>query len=161
MPLQISFRQQVSLDSSEKIKGDSGVKKYIGMLITVVLLAGCGSQQEQVNNPEQVETDDQASVVFRNIDVKVDDDQIHLIGEAKTSEDEIYYDLTQGEEVLEKETAITLDEGHLSWSGFEMEIPLPEGASDKTDPPIFMLYVKGHNEKAINPNYIPVDIVSN
>ena len=137
--------------------------KYIVTILAAILLMGCGSDQEPDHQDEQTETgetEERASVSFKDIDVKVEGDHMYLTGDAKTSEDEIFYELTQGEDVLKEETSINLEEGHLNWSSFEIKTKLPKDVAANEETPIVMLYVKGNNDKVVNPNYVPVDVLN-
>jgi hypothetical protein len=133
------------------------LKEITVFLFVAMLLVACGNEQTKRTDIDGEQTD-AVSVLFRDIDVKMKGNQLHLSGEAKSTENEIYYELTQGEEVLQQETAIPLNEGHLGWSEFDIELMLPKDAVEMEDTPIVMLYVKGNNSKVVNPNYIPVDI---
>lgn len=135
------------------------MRKIIVFLLTVLLLAACGSEQEARSDHKEEHTDT-ASVMFRGIDVKVEGNQMHLIGEAKASGNELYYELSQGKKILQKETMIALDEEHLGWSEFDIASALPDNVADEADTPIVMLYVKGDNGRIVNPNYIPVDVLN-
>ncbi|PAV29224.1 hypothetical protein CIL05_12570 [Virgibacillus profundi] len=129
--------------------------KYIILLLTAIMLIGCAESQEP--NTE-TETQESATVNFRNIDVQIEANQINLAGEANTEEDEIFYTVDHGEQMIVEETNIQLDEGTHGWSSFELEITLPEKSADKIEAPIVTLYGKNKAGKVMNPNYIPVDL---
>lgn len=130
--------------------------KYVGLIILAFVLVGCNNQQKPtVTAPDTNEAEDQIVVAFKNVEVEVEGRQIHLTGEANADNNGIFYQLTQGEKVLEKETDIILDDGK-----FDVKFMLSKDAAEEEEAPIIMLYGKGSNGDEINPNYIPVNVIN-
>lgn len=138
------------------------MKYAIMLLLSAFVLIGCSDQEGQPSNHAEniktAETENSTYAKFRNIDVKTKDQQIHLTGEANSTENEVFYQLSQGEQIIGEETAITMDEGHLDWVEFEITLKVPKDAEKKQDPPIIRLYGKDSTGAEINPNYVPVDL---
>lgn len=136
--------------------------KYAIILLSAFVLIGCSDQEGQPSNDAEniktAKTKNNVYAKFRNIDVKTKDQQIHLTGEANSTEDEVFYKLSQEKQIIEEETAITLDEGHLDWVEFEITLKVPKDVEKKQDPPIIRLYGKDSSGTEINPNYVPVDL---
>ncbi|WP_156288843.1 hypothetical protein [Oceanobacillus salinisoli] len=130
--------------------------KYIILLLMSMILVGCNN--EEAANGESNETEEtSASIEIRNVDVQVEELQVILMAEAKTSSNEIFYRLEQGEELLQEERQMSFN-GEKEWNAFELEVTLPEEVSAEENPPIIVIYGKNENGDMINPNYIPVAI---
>lgn len=130
--------------------------KYFIMIAAALMLAACSdsAEQEVKNN----DTEESASVSFRNVDVKTDGNQVHLTGQVSAAEGEFFYKAEQGEEILIEEKHIEAEGGTHGWSEFSVEITLPDGSAKKEEAPVVTLYGKNKNGKAINPNYVPIDL---
>src|SRR5699024_12147481 len=88
-----------------------------------------GKQTETPENEEtkdMTETKDQVAASFRNVDIKVENEQALIEGEAKSTNDTFYYQIKQGDSVLVEETEVTLDETNLGWGKFDMELDLTD-----------------------------------
>lgn len=137
--------------------------RFLFMIIVAIMLVGCSSgdnETPEVNEPnEQADTKSSISVNFRNIEVTMEDFQFHMLGEVNASEDSFYYIIEQGEEVLQEEKKIELDQE--GWNDFEIDGELPENVVEQSEPPIILLYGKDKNGELVNPNYIPIDTSMN
>ena len=144
------------MDFSGVIDKERDDLRYIIILTAALMLAACGTEENSTTDSNQENT---ASVMFQNIDVKVDGDEFILSGEAITIGDEVFYVINQGEERLQEEKNIMIDSATAGdWKVFEINEAIPETAKDSEDPLIVMLYGKDENNEKINPNYIPVDL---
>ncbi|OZU87977.1 hypothetical protein CIL03_14845 [Virgibacillus indicus] len=145
------------MDSLEKINETrvNGMK-YLIMIVTALMLVACSesAEDEMINN----DTEESDSVSFRNVDVKTDDNQVHLTGQVSAAEGEFYYTAEQGEEKLIEENHVEVEEGTHGWSEFSLEITLPDGTAEKEEAPVVTLYGKNKTGKVINPNYVPIDL---
>ncbi|MUV36541.1 hypothetical protein JNUCC1_00344 [Lentibacillus sp. JNUCC-1] len=151
--------------------------KYIIMiLLSAVILAGCGSESDQ--NTEQT-TDNQAKqevneelnegsnetkneetamdIAFKNIDIKIHDKKnVRIKGEAKSSNEKAYYQILH-KDVLVEETKIEL-EGE-DWTSFTIETTLPQDVIETEEVPVLMIYGKTESGKEVNPNYFGIDFI--
>ena len=139
--------------------------KYLILIASSFLLIGCSNDGgKQTETPEtgktkeMTETKDQVAASFRNVDIKIENEQAQIEGEAKTTNDTFYYQIKQGDSVLVEETEITMDETNLGWGKFDMELDLTDETDEHEESPIVMLYVKGKNDTLVNPNYFPIDM---
>jgi len=137
--------------------------RYLLMVAAAVVLVGCSGEDNEASEvdetAEQNVQESNTSVNFRNLDMTVEDDNFHLVGEVTTSENIFYYTIEQGDEVLQEETAVELEQGE--WIDFEIDGSLPEDADDHSEPPIILLYGKDGNGETVNPNYVPIDLGMN
>ncbi|HLR41087.1 MAG TPA: hypothetical protein VK091_05380 [Virgibacillus sp.] len=139
--------------------------KYLILIASAFLLIGCSNASgKQTETPEteetkdMTETKDQVAASFRNVDIKVENEQALIEGEAKSTNDTFYYQIKQGDSVLVEETEVTLDETNLGWGKFDMELDLTDEMAEHEESPIVMLYVKGKDDTMVNPNYFPIDM---
>ncbi|WP_249870136.1 hypothetical protein [Oceanobacillus saliphilus] len=139
--------------------------KYMMMIVVLLfMLAACGDNDRNNNSPavdnnDNVGTENAASVMFQNIDVKVEGAEFLLTGEASTTTDQFFYVIDQGDDVLMEEKNIPLNEvAPGGWVKFEINEKLPVIIEGKEDTPIITLYGKDENNQMVNPNYIPIDI---
>ncbi|MHA6251675.1 hypothetical protein [Oceanobacillus sp. CAU 1775] len=123
------------------------------LVLFTFLLVACGDTNE-VDVQDEVES----TVSFRSMDIQVEDNTFTLVGEVNTDEDEFYYEIKQGEEVITEETAVEVVKEESRWVSFEISEEIPEDAFDGEDAPIITLYGKNESGEVVNPNYIPVDI---
>src|SRR5699024_4474543 len=139
--------------------------KYLILIASAFLLIGCSNASgKQTETPEteetkdMTETKDQVAASFRNVDIKVENEQALIEGEAKSTNDTFYYQIKKGDSVLVEETEVTLDETNLGWGKFDRELELTDDMAEKEKSPIVMLYVKGKEDTMVNPNYFPIDM---
>src|SRR5699024_2313862 len=139
--------------------------KYLILIASAFILIGCSNDSgKQTETPdtgeekEMTETKDQVAVSFRNVDIKIEDEQALIKGEAKSTNDTFYYQIQQGDTVLVEETEVTLDETHLGWGEFDMELDVTDEMDEHEESPIVVLYVKGNDDTMVNPNYFPIDM---
>lgn len=127
------------------------MKRIMLLMLFAVLLVGCSNTDELISNSDSPNTID-----IRNVDVQVEDLTAKLVADVKTSSEEIFYRVELGEEVLQEEKPIQLN--GQEWKPFEIEVTLPKKVMEADDAPIFVIYGKSENGKAMNPNYIPIEI---
>ncbi len=139
--------------------------KYLILIASAFLLIGCSNDGgKQTETPEtgetkeMTETKDQVAASFRNVDIKIENEQALIEGEAKSTNDTFYYQIKQGDSVLAEETEVRLDETNLGWGKFDMELDLTDDMAEHEESPIVMLYVKGKDDTMVNPNYFPIDM---
>lgn len=147
------------MDSSEKINEMRvcGVK-YVILLLTALVLAGCSDASEKAEEQSNNNSVTNASVSFRNVDVKTESNQVFLTGEVRATEGEFFYTVEQGGAELIDENHMEVEEEPHGWSGFSLEITLPDGTAADAEAPVVTLYGKNKDGKAINPNYVPIDL---
>lgn len=141
--------------------------KYFILIASAIILVGCSNDNgKETETPEteeadeMIDTEDKVMGNFRNVDIKVENKQAKIKGEAKTTDDVFYYQIKQGDSMLVEETEVTLDKTHLGWGEFDMELDLTDEMAEHEESPILELYVKGkgNDDTMINPNYIPIDM---
>ncbi|MFD1037690.1 hypothetical protein ACFQ3N_04570 [Virgibacillus byunsanensis] len=143
--------------------------KYVWIALTATLLIGCSednTEQEEVqqdqeeNNAAETEPEstDDSAVEFRNVDVKVENNEVQLTGEGKSDTDVAYFKLDQGESQIVEETEVELDPNEQGWGQFEITVQLSDEVASTEEVPVIMLYGKNASGEVINPNYIPVDL---
>lgn len=133
----------------------------------MLTLVGCGNKgtnhaTKSPSNEEGTEQADQEeskeTAEFKSIDIKVDDKEIHLTGNANVSNGALYYEIEDQEgKVLLKEQKFELEEAEGNWSEFAIDIPT-EKVEDAGDTAILLMYGKDENGKEMNPNHVPVDM---
>jgi hypothetical protein len=140
------------------------MKKMLLLLFAVMLLAGCGSKDEQPTETEQ-NTDDApstdvegAAVQFNNIDITTPNGKIVVKAEAKAVNDEFFYVLKYGDQVVVDETKVQLDPDKNGWGNFNLEVDQPTDKQTKEQIPVFTFYVKNKAGEMVSPNYVPVDV---
>lgn len=127
------------------------------MLIVILMIAGCGGIDEKNNDNESEVEPDKESVVFRQIDVIVDSDQIKVSGEVKSWDGTFYYHILQGEEIVLDEDRFTSE--HIGfWTPFIIELEKEDINQLREEIPHIALYGKNEAGEQINPNYVPIDL---
>ncbi|MEN1970349.1 hypothetical protein WMZ97_20030 [Lentibacillus sp. N15] len=144
------------------------MKKFLFFIAVIVLLAGCSSQDKQdedvandsKSTKEQAASVDKetASLNLTELDIQTPDGKIKVKGKASTTNDEFFYVLKYGDDVIINETKVTLDPDDTGWGAFDLDLDQPENEVSSDEVPIFTFYVKDKAGKRINPNYVPVDI---
>lgn len=147
------------MDFSDVIRGDTNKMKYVMILLTALFLSACGTEDNSDGNNLE-STENSAAVMIRNMDLKSEGTTFTLTGEARLSDDELFFVIDQGDNRLLEEKSITLDGETADWVKFEIKETLPESVVDGENPPIITLYGKDTNDEMVNPNYIPVDFAS-
>src|SRR5690625_5332433 len=111
--------------------------KYLILIASAFLLIGCSNDGgKQTENPEtgetkeKTETKDQVAASFRNVNIKIENEQALIEGEAKSTNDTFYYQIKQGDSVLAEETEVRLDETNLGWGKFDMELDLTDDMAE-------------------------------
>lgn len=140
------------------------MKKILLLFVVMLLLAGCGSKDEQTTETEPKADDvpsagvEDASVQFNNIDITTPDGKIVVKAKAKATNDAFFYTLEYGDQVVVDETKVQLDTDKDGWGSFDLEIDQPADKQTKEQIPIFTFYVKNKAGEMVNPNYVPVDV---
>src|SRR5690625_5795377 len=111
--------------------------KYLILIASAFLLIGCSNDGgKQTETPEtgetkeMTETKDQVAASFRNVDIKIENEQALIEGEAKSTNDTFYYQIKQGDSVLAEETEVRLDVTNLGWGKFDMELDLTDDMAE-------------------------------
>lgn|SRR5699024_1717160 len=142
------------------------MRYFVIGLVLLLMLVGCGNKgtdhaTKSPSNEEGTEQKDegesQETTEFKAIDVKVDDEEIHIKGNANVSNGVIYYEIEDQEgKTLLKEQEVELDETD-DWSKFSIDISAKK-VKDAGDTAILLMYGKDENGKEINTNHVPVDL---
>lgn len=138
------------------------MKQLVIMLLCTFILVACSNEEDtnkEPNNDDSQQSEESASVEFRNIDVKIGKNTIQVNGEAKATDETIYFKFEQGETVLANETAINLEKNEKGWGSFNIEVELSPKVSKTKKIPLITLYDKNKDGKVINQNYIPINLV--
>lgn len=131
----------------------------VTLFMMLAVLTACGSsaeENEDAENNGQQQSEETVSVIFRHIDLKVEDHEYVLTGEVQ-SMTEVYYTIEQEGEVLQEEERLELEDS-TEWTSFEISGELPESVDQSKEPPVIVLYGKNEQGEQINPNYIPIDL---
>ncbi|AIF45220.1 hypothetical protein [Virgibacillus sp. SK37] len=131
------------------------MKRRFMLIILIALLIGCSEKGPEVKDDEESEEN---TVSFRNVDVKVEDGNVRMTGEANTNTNTFYYKLKQNEKTIVDEKS--KKDVNMEWQEFMIEFKLPETIEQDGEPPFLLLYGKNEAGEAINPNYFPLDIDS-
>lgn len=135
--------------------------KKIGIVLLILLfLAACGNRDENVIEPleSEPELDQQAtSVQFRNVDVNIESEQFHIIGEVNSSGGLYYYQVELDGDIIQEEAYEEVENLTDEWSKFEIVETLPREVLEGNEPPVVVLYGKNQSGEPINENYIPID----
>ncbi|MFC3040639.1 hypothetical protein ACFOGI_10310 [Virgibacillus xinjiangensis] len=137
------------------------MKHILILFAAVAFLVGCsGGDETEGTENQAAEQESSPAVSLRNIDVLTTGGEIQLTAEAKTTEDEIYYKMEQGETLLVEETGFSPEESEQEWGEFQLNIEMPEelDPSDEAEAPIITIFAKDQQGELVNPNYIPVDM---
>lgn len=129
--------------------------KRLWLLLVILLISACGNVSEEVN--DELKQEDIESVVFRQIDIVTEEDQVKIEGEMKSWDGNFYYHVLQDEErVIDEEKYST---EHIDfWTSFDIEIEKDSITNSLEDVPHIVLYGKDNSGKEINPNYVPIDL---
>ena len=144
-------------------RGLGDMKKYLLVFASLFFIVGCNNSEvsEPEEKPEQTKQEvvekSNVSISFSEVDVVINNNVIHITGEAKTTEDVFYYVLQQGDLILVEETEVKLDEIPDEWRVFESEGPIEETKIDEEENQIMKLYAKDKG-RIINPSFIPIDV---
>ena len=139
--------------------------KKIIVTIVLVVLVGCNqsandpkenNDSTENNNNEEVKSD--VSVSFSEVEVIARDKSLSVTGEVQTNADEFYYTLEQGDKVIIEETAIEVDDSDSEWEAFEINDDSLEIDEENEETPFLKFYVKDQ-DRIINPNYVPIDLL--
>lgn len=144
------------------------MKYLMILLVTLLVLVGCGNKgkddahtmpkdSEKPKIEEQDESTTQELAEFKEIDVKIENDEVKMTGKANVSNDNLYYSVQQEDKEVYKEKKVVLD-GSSTWVSFSVNISIKE-VPDQTGVIVIELYGKDKQGERINPNYIPVDLV--
>lgn len=137
-------------------------------LITMLVLVGCGNRgleephdkQSSAEDPEQEEVEEgnktKELAEFKEIDIKVENNEVKIKGNANTTNGIVYYAVQQEDKEVHEEKKVILDDKN-SWAPFTETFSTKE-APDQEGVVVIELYGKDEQEKRINPNYIPADL---
>ena len=129
------------------------MKKLWTIVFVFMFLAACGDPTEL---PEENGREEAAhSLVFRQLDVQVENGSFTLTGEVNAEEGLFYYKIERGKDVLLEETTYEL-ETKGEWESFEITGEIEDPG--ESDPPILILYGKSSDGDVYYPNYVPIDI---
>ncbi|MFD1335678.1 hypothetical protein ACFQ4N_08975 [Oceanobacillus iheyensis] len=135
--------------------------KKIGIVMLILLfMAACGNRDEDVIEPVKTERElDQraTSVQFREIDVNLESEQFHIIGEVSSSGGLFYYHVELDGEIIQEETFEEVENSNSEWNRFQIVETLPNDVLEGNSPPVMVLYGKNESGEPINENYIPID----
>lgn len=120
-----------------------------------MFLVACGDPSELTEENSGEETETAPSLVFRQLDVQVENGSFTLTGEVNAEEGLFYYKIERGKDVLLEETTYEL-ETKGEWESFEITGEIEDPG--ESDPPILILYGKSSDGDVYYPNYVPIDI---
>ncbi|MFS0752199.1 hypothetical protein [Oceanobacillus sp. 1P07AA] len=135
--------------------------KKIGIIMLILIfMAACGNRDEDAIEPieSERELDQQASSVqFRNVDVNIESEQFHIIGEVNSSGGLFYYQVELDGEIIQEETYQEVESSTEEWSKLEIVETLPREVLEGNEPPVVVLFGKNQSGEPINENYVPID----
>ncbi|WP_164669499.1 hypothetical protein [Virgibacillus doumboii] len=133
------------------------MKKLFILVICAAFLAACGAEDASEGSADE-ESAESSAIQFSNIDVKVNENNIRVTGEAQAADDTFYYKLEQGESVLVEESKVKLKKKAHGGISFEIKLERNFEASDSEDVPVLTLYDKNGDGEIVNENYVPIDL---
>lgn len=129
------------------------MRKLIVLISLLLLFAACSGENPQNSKHEE----SKETVVFRLIDITVEDDQVNISGEMKSWDGNFYYHVLSGEETIIEENK--MDSGQVNtWWEFEITLSKSKLQSLTSEVPFIVLYGKDSSGKDIQPNYVPIDL---
>lgn len=145
--------------------------RYVLSLLLVITLIGCSNSEiNQANhdtediekdkpteNQEDVNEEGDDSARFHNVNFLLGIEEVTITGQAKATNNEVFYVVEQGEETIIEETKIPLEHQDEDWTKFEFEFELSKEMESSEDTLVVVLYGKDNQEKKINSNYLPID----
>lgn len=144
--------------------------KYFMLFFIALTIAGCGSVNEgddvnqseakssTVSESEPSDANNNISASFQNLHFRLGVDDVEVTGKAKSTNDEIYYRVEQGEDSIVEETEIKLDKPEDVWDEIDFTFDFTPEMEENEDELFVIIYAKGENEEEINPNYLAVDL---
>ncbi|TQS75836.1 hypothetical protein DX933_06095 [Ornithinibacillus gellani] len=139
------------------------MKKYLSILfISLLIIAGCNGQKSEEAKPKNTNENkaadtDQSTAAFQNIEVVHQGEGVIFTGEAKATNQAIYYKIVQGEKTVLEEKQLKLKEAD-EWESVEWTVEVTDEMKDNPETPIIHLYGKNKQGEPVNPNYVPVDL---
>ncbi|WP_152657285.1 hypothetical protein [Oceanobacillus sp. CFH 90083] len=136
------------------------MKRWYAIIAITALLAGCGNRDGEVIEPAVPGDNEQttSTVMFQEIDITVDGEQFHIIGQVRTDGDAFFYRMEQDGEIIQEEEIVELEESAPeAFQHFEIMETFSENILEQEEPPIIIMYGKDEENNEINPNYVPVD----
>jgi len=170
--LQILCKQLGSLDSLDKMIKRGITMRYLIPLLMVLMLTlvGCSNSDENqdkddtenaesktVENQEGGEEQTNDFARFHNIDFLLGVDDVKITGQAEATNNEVFYEVTQGDETVIGETKIPLEHKDKDWTKFEFEFDLTKDMEESEDALVVVFYGKDEEDQIINSNYLPID----
>lgn len=145
--------------------------RYIVSFLLIFTIVGC-SQPIEENSEEQTESessvventesDDKESDVsarFNQLHFRLGVDDIKITGQAKSTNDEVFYRVEHGDKLLVEETRISLDnQDKDDWSELEFTFDLTDDMEESDEELFVVFYAKDEEGSEINPNYLSVNL---
>lgn len=126
------------------------------LLIIMLFIAGCSGDGTNDSADQNVERAD-IKLELREIDVKEEDQVVHVTAEVYSTEEEFYYMVEQGEKIIINETALQAEGHQEDWAEIEFEFQLEDEVYLSDEVTHMTFYVK-HNGEKINSHYVPIEI---
>lgn len=136
------------------------MKYWYIIIVLFIMLTACGNRDEEVIepvDPEQQEIQTTESVMFQEMDITTDGEQIHIIGQVKTSGNVFFYRIEQDNEVIQEEKKVELEAETEAFQRFEIMTSLSSDILEQAEPPFIVMYGKDEDGEEVNPNYVPID----
>ncbi|HLQ97394.1 MAG TPA: Gmad2 immunoglobulin-like domain-containing protein [Candidatus Dormibacteraeota bacterium] len=140
------------------------------LMVLMLTLVGCSNsdQNQDKDDTENVESktvekqedgEEQTSdfARFHNIDFLLGVDDVKITGQAEATNNEVFYEVAQGDETIIAETKIPLEHKDEDWTKFEFEFDLTEEMESSEDALVVVFYGKDDGDQIINSNYLPID----
>lgn len=145
--------------------------RYVLSFLLILTIVGC-SQPNEENPDKQMESDtstqedaesnvkeNNISASFNKLHFRLGIDDVKITGQAKSTNDEVFYRVEQGEELLVKETKMPLDDlDKDDWAEIDFTFELTDDMEESDEELFVVFYAKDEDDEEINPNYLAVNL---
>lgn len=142
--------------------------KYFMPLCMSIILIGCSpstdsAEQHRANEDESVKEetsadDEEKSVSFQQLHFRMGIEDVTVTGSAAAPNDEIFYEVEQGDELIVEETKIPLEDKGEELDDFEVKFDLTEDMEKSDEALVTIFYAKNEQGEKINENFLPINM---